>query len=215
MKHVMHLSILALAFVAGCGGKVLIEETSDGGAVLPGASEGPDGGGGTVGSGGGTALDAGASGDPTPSSGVADGAIACGTTPCNVATQDCCVAIAGGGGGADSGVCSPKGQCKGVALSCASAANCAGGLLCCASFGAGAGAATCQPTCGGSGGPGGGGPGGGGPGGGGPGGGGPGGGSVQLCASDKECRNGQACLPTPFGFKICRGRPKPPRGDAG
>jgi hypothetical protein len=202
-------SIFAQALSAGtvvlavaCGGKILDDGavTSEPGPSAPGAPSGNS-------PGGPTASAAPSPGSPTgPSGPVVTGPaptktapIACGSTSCDGATQDCCITVGGGGGGGSStaggpgggapssAVCTPKGKCDGdIALSCSSTASCASGQVCCANLNADAPTAVCQASCGGGGG------------------GGGGGGVQQLCASDKDCPMGRRCQDTEAGFKFCR-----------
>lgn len=194
---------LVAVLVAACGGKVLDSSTLGGGA-------GDNAGGGGAGAGadpttgttGGTGTTTGSAPAPTPSG--PSGTVACGSSACNVATEQCCVTFGGGGPGSGpgaDGACVPVGKCNGdIALSCASGKNCPGGQVCCADLNGDVASATCQTTCVGGFGPG------------APPPPGPAGdGSVQLCASDSECPKGMTCRQTPLGFGVCQ----PRRGGGG
>src|SRR5580765_2494582 len=75
----------------------------------------------------GTAGVGGSSGGTSGTAGAAmAGRTACGTTTCDSATQDCCVA------GNWEQVCGAKGSCTSGTLSCSGAASCGAGQLCCA-----------------------------------------------------------------------------------
>ncbi|MBI2395639.1 MAG: hypothetical protein HYV09_39100 [Deltaproteobacteria bacterium] len=102
--------------------------------------------------------------------------ITCGTASCDAATQECCLAIAGGG----SMSCTAKGACSGgVTLACTRSADCASGEVCCfrATGGTSAGA-KCQADCTGR-------------------------GAIRLCTTDADCATGERCRSTPTGVGGC------------
>jgi hypothetical protein len=114
-----------------------------------------------------------------PDAGTGGTGLACGRAWCDPATQDCCLSNLGAR-------CEARGTCPGPSLSCTSAAACTDGLICCAGVSmGGAGmsldswcAAGCEAD---------------------------GGFTLQLCATESECPDGQQCEVGALGIRVCRG----------
>jgi hypothetical protein len=102
-----------------------------------------------------------------------DTGLTCNGTSCDPATQDCCLSRQGL-------TCADKGSCPGASLSCTSAVACTTGQICCATIASGTLQSGCATSCDEDGGM-----------------------SIQLCATDAECVNGQSCVPGPLGGGTC------------
>jgi hypothetical protein len=122
------------------------------------------------------------------------GQIACGATPCDSATQVCCV---GGGGGGRT--CTSAAGCMGETLACTGTNSCPAGI-CCLQAAAGRGNAVtskCEAMC-------------------------PGG-AQQLCTTNADCATDAVCRRLSATISVCERAPMPPirdggvifRGDAG
>ena len=198
MKYPRRVSMGVVLLAVGCGGAIAsdpLDGTGPGGTSPPSGSSAGSGSGGAVSTGGSTGSgSAGSSGGGntggTSGGGNTGGAsggtvhtatgIACGASTCVSGSEECCVG--GGEGGDVSASCSPTGTCEGdAALGCSSSASCtAPGLVCCLDPRGETPTATCKATCGAGESE-----------------------SLQLCASNAECKTG-TCQSTPIGVGVCR-----------
>lgn len=187
MKLSLCMSAALLVVVSACGGKVL-DQSTPGVSTTDTSPNEPTGGGSGSGSasggGSGSGSASGSTGTTSPSTGPS-GPIACGSSTCDAATQQCCLTFDSQGGA--SGSCTSSGKCDGdLALSCASGKNCPSGQVCCADLADdNTATATCKATCGDTS---------------------RNGDSAQLCTADSECPKGQRCEKVPGGLGICNDR---------
>jgi hypothetical protein len=119
--------------------------------------------------------DVGADGNELPQS--TPGSVACGRTPCAIASSECCFSAPATPGGPPTTTCQPSTEtCTTYAISCDEKADCPNGEYCCFGLGdAGEHRASCSRTCV----------------------------TLQSCRTNEECLGGKPCKQqTCFGQRV-------------